>query len=73
MELMDISYHKEVAAGLLQIQQAMAKLEAREKIVEGSVTIVCDAVKALEMKGVRLNEKEKAELVRSLMIMTISD
>jgi len=51
----------------------MAKLEAREKIVEGSVTIVTDAIAELEKKGNRLNPSEKAELVRSLMIMTISD
>jgi len=37
MELMEVAYHAEVAQGLLQVQQAQAKIDARKLIVEGSV------------------------------------
>ncbi len=44
MEMMEISYHPEIAQGMLQIQQAQAKVEARKEIVKGGVQIVNDAI-----------------------------
>ena len=37
MELMEVAYQPEVALSLLKVQQAMAKLDARELIVQGAV------------------------------------
>jgi len=37
MEIMEVSYAAEVAASLLQVQQAQAKIDARQLIVDGSV------------------------------------
>ena len=48
MDLMEVSYHVEVAQSLLQTQQAQAKIDARKLIVEGSVMIVHDALKKLD-------------------------
>ncbi len=52
MELMEYSYHPEVAQSLLQIQQAQSKIDARGLIVTGAVSIVNDALKSLEKEGV---------------------
>jgi hypothetical protein len=43
----DISYQTHIAASLLQIQQAQARVEARKKIVEGSVMITHEAIDRL--------------------------
>lgn len=57
MELMEISYHTEIAQGMLQIQQAQAKVEARQEIVKGGVFIVRDALAGLEKEKVVLGEE----------------
>ena len=41
--------------------------------MEGSVSIVTHAMEELLKKGVKLTDKEKAELIKSLMIVSISD
>lgn len=73
MELMEFSYHKEVAQSLLQIQQAQAKIEARKLIVEGGVLIVRDALVKLEEENVELNETTKQLLTKDLMLITCSE
>lgn len=73
MELMEFSYHTEVAQGLLQIQQAQAKIDARKLIVEGGVLIVKDALLKLEEEGVHLTEDTKQKLTKDLLIVTCSE
>lgn len=73
MELMEFSYHVEVAQGLLQIQQAQAKIEARKLIVEGGVLIVRDALIKLEEEGVDLTSETKQDLTKNLMLVLCSE
>lgn len=51
MEIMEVSYHPEVAQSLLLVQQAQAKVDARKLIVKGCVEIVDGAIKNLNDKG----------------------
>jgi hypothetical protein len=39
IDLIEVAYHQEVAAQLLQVQQAQARIDARSAIVRGSVEI----------------------------------
>ena len=73
MELMEFSYHAEVAQGLLQIQQAKAKIDARKMIVEGGVLIVRDALIKLEEEGVELTAETKQNLTKDLLLITCSE
>ena len=73
MELMEFSYHAEVAQGLLQIQQAKAKIEARKMIVEGGVMIVKDALIKLEDEGIVLKKEVKQKLTKNLLLVTCSE
>lgn len=73
MELMEIAYHVEVAQSLLQVQQAQAKIDARQLIVQGSVSIVHGALQNLQEKGIDLEKHEQNDLVKKLMIITCSD
>ena len=73
MELMEVAYHTEVAQALLQVQQAQAKVDARALIVEGSVTIVHGALQALEARNIELEQQDRSDLVKKLMVITCSD
>lgn len=73
MELMEVAYHTEVAQGLLQVQQAQAKIDARKLIVEGSVSIVHGALESLKEKGIDLEKEDRSDLVKKLMVITCSD
>lgn len=73
MELMEFSYHAEVAQGLLQIQQAQAKVDARKMIVEGGVLIVKDALLKLDEEGVELTMDTKQALTKDLLLITCSE
>ena len=73
MDFIDISYHAEIAAQLLQVQQAQARIDARKLIVAGSCEITHGAIKALNDAGVNLSNDDKAELTTSLMTLTCSD
>lgn len=73
MELMEISYHPGIAQGMLQIQQASAKVEARKEIVKGGVDIVKDALNQLEKNNIVLTEANKQDLTKNLMIVVCSD
>lgn len=60
MDFIDISYHAEVAAGLLQIQQAQARVDARKLIVAGSVDITHGAIYRLNDSGIKLDKEDVA-------------
>lgn len=48
-------------------------MEARNKIVEGSVQIVHDAIQKLQERGIELDEETIEDLVNKLMVVTCSD
>ncbi|MEO1213385.1 MAG: SPFH domain-containing protein [Bacteroidota bacterium] len=72
--LSNLSYAPEIAAVMLQRQQAQAIIAARKKIVEGSVGMVEMAIEKLDKKGlVELNNAQKANIVSNLMVVLCSD
>jgi hypothetical protein len=59
---------------MLKRQQAEAILAAREKIVQGAVTIVGHALNSLSQNEiVDLNREEKAKLVSNMLIVLCSE
>lgn len=65
-----LSYAEEIAAAMLQKQQASAVIAARKKIVEGAVGMVDMAIKQLgEEEIVILDEERKAAMVSNLLVV----
>ncbi|HEY5585338.1 MAG TPA: SPFH domain-containing protein [Ruminiclostridium sp.] len=65
-----LAYAPEIAAAMLQRQQASAIIAARQKIVEGAVGMVQMALKMLsENKIVELDEERKAAMVSNLLVV----
>ncbi|GAA1093245.1 SPFH domain-containing protein [Tsukamurella spumae] len=69
-----LAYAPEIAQAMLQRQQASALLAAREKIVEGAVGIVENALTRLEENGtVELDDERRAAMVSNLLVVLCSD
>ncbi len=69
-----LAYAPEIAAVMLRRQQASAIITAREKIVEGAVSMVEMALKRLEKdKVVELSEERKAAMVSNLLVVLCAD
>jgi hypothetical protein len=69
-----LAYAPEIANSMLRRQQAEAVIEAREKIVQGAVSIVGHAITSLRENGiVDLKEDEKARLVSNMLIVLCSE
>ena len=69
-----LAYAPEIAAVMLRRQQASAIIGAREKIVEGAVSMVHMALKKLEKDGiVELDEDKKAAMVSNLLVVLCAD
>jgi regulator of protease activity HflC (stomatin/prohibitin superfamily) len=69
-----LAYSQEIASVMLRRQQAQAVVDAREKMVEGSIGMVRTAVNRLESENiVKLNDREKAALVTNLMTVLLSE
>lgn len=65
-----LSYSEEIAAAMLQRQQAVAIIAARQKIVEGAVSMVKMAIDQLgENQVVVLDEERKAAMVSNLLVV----
>lgn len=65
-----LSYSEEIAAAMLQRQQATAIIAARQKIVEGAVSMVKMAIDQLsEEEIVVLDEERKAAMVSNLLVV----
>lgn len=65
-----LSYAEEIAAAMLQRQQAVAVIAARKKIVEGAVSMVQLAIDQLsEEEIVVLDEERKAAMVSNLLVV----
>ncbi len=65
-----LAYSEEIAAAMLQRQQASAIIAARQKIVEGAVSMVKMAIDQLgEEEIVVLDEERKAAMVSNLLVV----
>lgn len=65
-----LAYAPEIAAAMLQRQQASAIIAARQKIVEGAVSMVQMALNRLsEEQIVELDDERKAQMVSNLLVV----
>lgn len=69
-----LAYSPEIAAAMLQRQQATAVVAARAKIVEGAVGMVEHALDMLAERGVvELDSERKAAMVSNLLVVLCGD
>ena len=69
-----LAYAPEIAAAMLRRQQADAIISAREKIVEGAVSMVKIALERLSSEEVvELDEERKAAMVSNLLVVLCAD
>lgn len=68
-----LAYAPEIASAMLQRQQAIAIVAARQKIVEGAVGMVDAALRKLEENGIELDAERRAAMVNNLMVSIVSD
>lgn len=72
--LTHLAYATEISSAMLQRQQAAAIVAAREKIVEGAVSMVQMAIGKLQAEGVvELDEERKAAMINNLLVAVVSD
>src|SRR5699024_3750903 len=65
-----LAYAPEIAAVMLQRQQASAVVDARKMIVDGAVGMVEMALERMNEKGVdELDEERKAAMVSNLLVV----
>ena len=65
-----LAYAPEIAAVMLQLQQASAIIDARKMIVDGAVGMVEMALERLEKTDmVKLDEERKAQMVSNLLVV----
>lgn len=65
-----LAYAPEIAAAMLQRQQAAAVVDARKLIVDGAVGMVEMALERLNQRGtVQLDEERKAAMVSNLLVV----
>ena len=68
-----LAYAPEIAHAMLQRQQATAVIAAREKIVEGAVSMVQSALRQLEADDiVTMDDERKAAMVSNLLVVLCS-
>jgi regulator of protease activity HflC (stomatin/prohibitin superfamily) len=69
-----LAYAPEIAAVMLRRQQADAIIAAREKIVEGAVSMVKHALQKLSAENViELDDQQKAAMVSNLLVVLCSE
>ena len=70
----NLDYAPEIAGAMLQRQQATAVVAARQKIVEGAVSMVEMALGMLSQRQiVELDEEKKAAMVSNLLVVLTAD
>ena len=70
VRITNLAYSDEIAAAMLQRQQAVAVIAARQKIVEGAVSMVKMAIDQLGDEDiVVLDEERKAAMVSNLLVV----
>ncbi len=74
VRLSHLAYAPEIAGVMLRRQQAEAIIDARQRIVEGAVGMVKQAIDQLEAaEVVHLDEARKAALVSNLLVVLCSE
>lgn len=74
VRISQLAYAPEIAQAMLQRQQASAVIAAREKIVEGAVSMVETALARLEEEDVvSLDEERRAAMVSNLLVVLCSE
>ena len=68
-----LTYAPEIAAVMLRRQQATAVIAAREKIVEGAVSMVKLALDKLGAENIELDEEKRAAMVSNLLVVLCAD
>jgi regulator of protease activity HflC (stomatin/prohibitin superfamily) len=69
-----LAYAPEIAGAMLQRQQAGAIISARERLVDGAVGMVQQALDSLSAKGVvELDNERRAQMVSNLLVVLCSD
>jgi regulator of protease activity HflC (stomatin/prohibitin superfamily) len=69
-----LAYAPEIAAVMLRRQQATAVIAAREKIVEGAVSMVKMALDKIEKEDiVKFDKEDKARMVANLLVVLCAD
>lgn len=69
-----LAYAPEIASAMLRRQQANAIIAARQRIVEGAVSMVEMALDKIEEGGkVKLDDERKASMVSNLLVVLVSD
>ena len=68
-----LAYAPEIAAVMLRRQQATAVIAAREKIVEGAVSMVKLALDKLGQENIELDEEKRAAMVSNLLVVLCAD
>jgi len=71
--LTHLAYSAEIAAAMLQRQQADAIVSARHKIVDGALGMVKMAIADIEQSGIALDEERKAAMINNLLVAIVSD
>ena len=73
VKITNLAYSEEIAAAMLQRQQATAIIAARQKIVDGAVGMVKMAIDKLgDEEIVLLDEERKAAMVSNLLVVLCS-
>ncbi len=69
-----LAYAPEIASAMLRRQQASAIIAARQKIVEGAVGMVENALSMISDRSlVQLDEERKAAMISNLLVVLCSD
>ena len=70
----EMSYAPEIATVMLKRQSAQAIIAAREKIVQGAVSIAGHAVSSLKENNIcELNDEEKSDIVSNLILVLCTE
>ena len=70
----EMSYAPEIATVMLKRQSAQAIIAAREKIVQGAVSIAGHAVNSLKENNIcELNDEEKSDIVSNLILVLCTE
>ena len=70
----EMSYAPEIATVMLKRQSAQAIIAAREKIVQGAVSIAGHAVNSLRENNIcELNDEEKSDIVSNLILVLCTE
>jgi len=74
MRITHLAYAPEIASIMLRRQQAVALIQAREKMVDGAIGMIKMALERFESDGITdMTSAQKAVLVSNMMMVLLSD